>query len=181
MRKVRPKTTKKEREENKNKKKLNEICKPIFDVGLILSVFVEYLQEHKSLYDNEETYIKPYLKGYLTSVINRTKEFIKYNYFKEKFNSEPVKELINTQYIEALENGAELKEEFYNKESEINCRIVETFSCALICMETIKKMFIQQYRNPIYYDFKIRLNSIFSEFEIYDIFFQNEIQTINIK
>lgn len=181
MRKAKPKMTKKEKQEYKNNQILNKVCKPVHNVGLILSAFVEYLQEHRDLYDNEDTYIKPYLKGYLTSVIKKTKEFIDYNFMKENHNYQPVKKVIDTNFIEELKFDKEIREEFFEKESEVNCKLFKTYACALICIGTIYDMFMIKQKDPIYNDFKRRLNKIFAEFKIYDNFWQKEIQEINIR
>lgn len=181
MRKIKPKMTKKEKIEFKNNKILNKVCKPIHNVGLILSAFVDYLQEHRDLYNNEETYIKPYLKGYLTSVINKTKEFIDYNFIKEKHDYQIIKKVIDANFMEELNFDKEIQKEFFEKESEVNCKLFKTYACALICVGTIYDMFMMKHKEPIYNDFKKRLNNILAEFKIYDNFWQKEIHEINVK
>lgn len=181
MRKVKPKMTKKEKVEFKNNKIMNKVCKPVYNVGLILSAFVDYLQEHRELYNNEETYLKPYLKGYLTSVINKTKEFIDYNFIKENNNYEPIKKVINDNFLEELNFDKEIQKEFFEKESEVNCKLFKTYACALICIGTIYDMFIVKEKNPVYNDFKERLKKILLEFKVYDNFWQREIQEINVR
>ena len=64
MRKAKPRMTKKERMISDNRRKIDKICKPIYNVEIILATFIDYLQQHRDLYNNKETYIKPYLKGY---------------------------------------------------------------------------------------------------------------------
>lgn len=181
MRRVKPKMTKKEKQEYKNNKIITGICKPVRNVGLILATFVDYLQEHRDLYNNKETYIKPYLKGYLTSVINKTKEFIEYNFIKENENYQAIKKVIESNFIEELHFDKEIREQFFEKESEINCKLFKTYACALICIGTIYDMFIIREKNPVYNDFKERLKKILHEFKVYDNFWQKEIQEINVR
>lgn len=173
--------SKKERIQCKKNKLVNNLCKPIYNVGLILKTFIDYLQEHRELYDNKEAYLKTYLKGRLTHVINRTKDFINYNYIGENIgNVQAVKNVIEDNFAEELNLDKEIKEEFFEKESEINQKLFKTYVCALVCVSTIYDMFMKKENNPLYNDFKKKLKDIFLEFKIYDDFWQNEVQKINV-
>lgn len=105
---------KKERIQCKRNKLVNNLCKPIYNVGLILKTFIDYLQEHRELYDNKEAYLKPYLKGRLTHVINRTKDFINYNYIGENIgNVQAVKNVIEDNFAEELNLDKEIKRHIF--------------------------------------------------------------------
>lgn len=180
MRKIKPKMTKKERIISDNRKKVDKIFKPIYNVEIILATFVDYLQEHRDLYNNKETYIKPYLKGYLTSVINKIKKFILYEKVTNNINYNEVKTVIEENFVEELKINSKTQEEFFEKESEVNCKLFKTYVCALVCISTVYDMFLQREKNPIYNEYKIELKKILKEFKVYDNFWQNEIEKINI-
>ncbi len=181
MRKAKPRMTKKERIISENKRKINKICRPIYNVEIALATFVDYLQQHRDLYNNKETYIKPYLKGYLTSVINKIKKFIMYEDVIKNKNYDNVKTVIEDNFEEKMEFDVKSKKEFFKKESEVNCKLFKTYACALACVGTVYDMFLQREKNPIYNEYKSELRKILKEFKIYDNFWQNEVEKIYIQ
>lgn len=181
MRKAKPRMTKKERIVSENKRKISKICRPIYNVEIILATFIDYLQQHRDLYNNKETYIKPYLKGYLTSVINKIKKFILYDEVINNMNYGKVKNIIEDNFKEELKIDTKAKKEFFEKESEVNCMLFKTYACALVCVGTIYDMFLQREKNPIYDGYKVELRKILKEFKIYDNFWQNEVEKIYIQ
>lgn len=180
MRKAKPRMTKKERMISDNRRKIDKICKPIYNVEIILATFIDYLQQHRDLYNNKETYIKPYLKGYLTSVINKVKKFILYEKVTSNKNYQKVKDIIEDNFNEELRVDVKSRKEFFEKESEVNCRLFKTYACALTCVGTVHDMFVKREKNPVYNEYKVQLNSILKEFKIYDNFWQNEVEKIYI-
>lgn len=180
MRKAKPRMTKKERIISDNRRKIDKICKPIYNVEIILATFIDYLQQHRDLYNNKETYIKPYLKGYLTSVINKVKKFILYEKVTSNKNYQKVKDIIEDNFNEELRVDVKSKKEFFERESEVNCKLFKTYACALVCVGTIYDMFLQSEKNPIYNEYKEELRKILREFKIYDNFWQNEVEKIYI-
>lgn len=180
MRKIKPKMTKKEKIENKNRKVIDKIFRPVHNTEIILATFIDYLQEHRDLYNNKETYIKPYLKGYLTSVIKKLKIFIQYDEVIKHKGYNKVKDIIENNFKEELNLDVKSRKEFFEKESEVNCRLFKTYACALTCVGTVHDMFVKREKSPVYNEYKAQLNSILKEFKIYDNFWQNEVEKIYV-
>lgn len=181
MRKSKPRMTKKERMISDNRRKIDKICRPIYHVEVVLATFVDYLQQHRDLYNDKETYIKPYLKGYLTSVINKMKNFIMYEEVIKNKNYNNVKTIIEDNFNEELNFDVKSKKEFFERESEVNCKLFKTYACALACIGTAYDMFLNREKNPIYNEYKYEVRKILKEFKVYDNFWQNEVEKIYIK
>ena len=184
MRKIKPKMTKEEKTIAKRNKFIIDKCKPLHNVGVILSAFCDFLQEHRELYDNEHCYLKPYLKGVLTSTVKKVKNFVEYNYIQEHLQEQVkiIKKVVEENFNQELNFEENIKKEFFqNDYNDIDYKIFKTYACALICMSTVLDMFYTKEKDPIYDSFKIRLKSSLVEFKIYNNFWQKEVQEIKVK
>lgn len=184
MRKIKPKMTKQEKALTKINSFINEKCKPLHNVGIILSAFCDFLQEHRKLYDDEHCYLKPYLKGTLTSVVNKTKKFIEYNYIQEHMKEQvtKIKKIVEENFDSELSFEEKNRNNLFQKEYyEVDYRIYKTYACALICLSTVIDMFFLKEKDKIYDTFKEKLKISLSEFKIYNNFWQKEVQEIKVK
>lgn len=183
MRKIKPKLSKQERKLTKINNLIIEKCKPLHNVGIILSAFCDFLQEHRELYNNKYCYLKPYLKGTLTSVVNKTKKLIEYDYVQEhfKYQVNSIKEIVEKNFNEEINLEEERKKgTFKNDFNDINYKIYKTYACALICLSTVIDIFFLKEKSTIYDKFKEKMKIALKDFKTYNNFWQKEVQEIKI-
>ena len=96
-------------------------------------------------------------------------------------NYNNVKTIIEDNFNEELNFDVKSKKEFFERESEVNCKLFKTYACALACIGTAYDMFLNREKNPIYNEYKYEVRKILKEFKVYDNFWQNEVEKIYIK
>lgn len=174
MRKANNNKSSKEKCLDRKVKKVSAFVDKASTVYTVLHVFKENISKHKRAWDDsikyDDGYLKPYYKGLLTQIINKTNSILDYfknNGFKLKAKAvEEVEEIINREVVNGIE--------FENNESKYTQVILLSALKSLLCTVSFKK-FHRNYNE---------IKSLESKFqEIIDItvnyfdFFERDIQS----
>lgn len=179
MRKIKEKISNKEKSNKRKNNKLQKQCLPLHNTGVMLTLFNEFLKEHRELFDNEECYLEPYLKGILTRTYKKIDFLLKYNFNKEFFK-DAIKHAKKS-IIEIYDTTVEKVGEEVKKLSKINYEIFKTYACMYIILHAIHENFVKIEKDKIYNSFKNRMTDTLHEFKLYNNFWQKEISEFEVQ
>lgn len=174
MRKANNNKSSKEKSTDRKVKKVSAFVDKASTVYTVLHVFKENITKHKQAWENsikfDDGYLKPYYKGLLTQIINKTNSILDYfknNGFELKAKAiEEVEEIINREVVN--------KTEFEESTNEYTKDILLSGLITLFCTVSFKK-FHRNYNEIRSLEFKFQ--------EIIDItvnyfdFFERDIQS----
>lgn len=176
MRKVKPKMTKREREEQRIKKVTN----PLLDVGKRLLVFKSFLEDHRELWKRPDVALHFSMLGRLTITIKNIDTFLGYNFYGHydvpKAFVDDSKRVVEDFIDTCIENDIEAKENFFDNENEINKKLFKSYLCALMVLGDILDIVSMQMKDDYTYgSFKDALRTTLYLFTQYIKFWKREI------
>ena len=150
----------------------------------IVDLLMDFIRSHRKLWDQEDTYLKPWLKGILTSVANKLEKFvIKYGDVTTDIDRE---ELENTRnYNKGLmlgvfeQNGAEqVILDINNGLRDVNFELFRTFTLLKATLDSLEldaSVMAVFHRTA-----KADLNKIVKELNFYVKWWNKEVEETNV-